>query len=67
MRTTHTYVLLELSQAAYDEIYEKMLRAGYQHALHKSQADPYETIDMSGIAITRSEDGRSEADRKDRS
>jgi len=47
-RTTHTYVLLELSRAAYDEIARKMREAGYDQAF-----DAEGEIDMRGIAVTR--------------
>lgn len=43
---THTYALLEISQAAYDEIRQKLREAGYQHAF----GDDGE-IDMHGIAV----------------
>ncbi len=45
---THTYVLMELSPAAYDEIAAKMRAAGYDHTFnHEGE------IDMHGIAVTR--------------
>ncbi len=43
---THTYALLELSQAAYDEIRAKLEEAGYQHTFHEENR-----IDMHGIAV----------------
>lgn len=46
LRTTYTYVLMELSQAAYDEIAGKMRAAGYDHAFGSDGA-----IDMHGLAI----------------
>lgn len=45
MRSTHTYVILELSPAAHAEIMQKMRMAGYQHAIEGG------TIDMHGIAV----------------
>lgn len=48
-RSTHTYVILEISAAAYAEISEKLREAGYSHAFHSP--DDVETIDMHGIAI----------------
>jgi hypothetical protein len=45
MRSTHTYVVMELSPAAHAEIKAKMLAAGYQHAIDG------DTIDMHGIAV----------------
>lgn len=41
---------MEISQAAYDEIRQKMEAAGYQHAIDKDG-----TVDMHGLAVTRSE------------
>ena len=43
---THTYVELELSPAAYDEIRQKLEEAGYKHAFIDEA-----TIDMHGIAV----------------
>src|SRR5271167_4061253 len=42
---THTYALLEVSASTYDEIYSKLLTAGYEHAFDRG------TIDMSGIGL----------------
>jgi hypothetical protein len=47
-RSTHTYVELEISRAAFDEIAAKLKAADYGHAF----IDPA-TIDMHGIAVTR--------------
>jgi len=46
MRATHTFAILEVSPAVYEEIREKLKAAGYQHAF---MADG--SIDMYGIAI----------------
>jgi hypothetical protein len=43
---THTYVLLDVSKAAYDEIKQKLLNAGYDHAINDAGE-----IDMHGIAL----------------
>jgi hypothetical protein len=43
---THTYAVLEISSAAYEEIKEKLKAAGYQHAFQSSGE-----IDMHGIAV----------------
>jgi hypothetical protein len=43
---THTYAILEISRAAWDEIRRKLADAGYRHAFHDN-----ETIDMHGIAL----------------
>jgi hypothetical protein len=45
---THTYALLEISQAAYDEIAAKLREASYDHAFLDGGA-----IDMHGLAVTR--------------
>lgn len=45
MRSTHTYVIMDLSEAAYNEIREKMVAADYGHAIDGK------TIDMHGIAV----------------
>jgi hypothetical protein len=45
---THTFVLMELSDAAYAEIKAQMEAAGYQHAF-----DEQGNIDMHGIAVNR--------------
>lgn len=46
MRQTHTYVVLEISDAAYREISAKLKDAGYGHAFNKNGE-----IDMHGIAV----------------
>jgi hypothetical protein len=45
---THTYVIMELSEAAYREIADQMRAAGYDHAFGKDGE-----IDMHGIAVAR--------------
>lgn len=50
LRTTHTYALLEVSKAAWDEIASKLREAGYKHAF----GDDGE-IDMHGIALVKQE------------
>lgn len=51
IRTTHTYAVLELSEAAYQEIREAFERAGYGHAFH-DDAEHGKLIDMHGIAVS---------------
>lgn len=52
MRTTHTFVKLELSESAYDEIKTKLEAAGYQHAFVENDDAPASPlIDMHGIAV----------------
>lgn len=41
---THTYVILEISQLAYDEIRAKLKAAGYDHAFHADNI-----VDMHGV------------------
>lgn len=48
---THTYVTMEVSQAAYDEIRQKLVDAGYQHAIHDHNFQIDECLDMHGIAL----------------
>jgi hypothetical protein len=50
IRSTHTYVELEVSAAAYDEIAGKLRAAAYDHAFHD------EVIDMHGIGLTKAPD-----------
>jgi hypothetical protein len=47
MRTTHTYALLPVSQATYDEIRGKLKEAGYEHCFHGAATD------MHGIGLVR--------------
>jgi hypothetical protein len=46
MRTTHTFVELEVSREAYLEIYTLLAEAGYHHTFIDG------AIDMHGIALT---------------
>src|SRR6185436_17851212 len=46
---THTYVLLELSPAAFDEVKQNLEAAGYQHAFHHD--GERQLIDMHGLAV----------------
>ena len=48
LNVTHTYALLEVSAAAYDEIAAKLREAGYDHVFGGDGE-----IDMHGIALTR--------------
>jgi hypothetical protein len=51
IRSTYTYAVLEISQAAYDDIAAKLKAAGYDHAFHEN--DQHGTvIDMHGIAVS---------------
>jgi hypothetical protein len=53
MRSTHTYVELEISQSAFDEIAQKLKAADYGHAFMDAR-----TIDMHGIAVTQGPAGK---------
>lgn len=46
IRQTHTYAVLELTKAAYDEIASKLRDAGYTHAFGENGV-----IDMQGIGV----------------
>ena len=48
---TRTYVVMEVSKAAYDEIKQKLLAAGYNQAIHKDSKHE-ECLDMHGIALS---------------
>jgi hypothetical protein len=50
LRTTYTYVEMEVSAATYDEIAGKLRAAEYDHAFHDG------TIDMHGIGLTKAAD-----------
>jgi hypothetical protein len=49
MNNTYSYVVLEVSAAAYREIGEALQAAGYQHVFH--QEGSRLLIDMHGIAL----------------
>ena len=48
-RTTHTYAILQVSRAAYDEIQQRLQEAGCYDRV--PQGDEGELIDMQGIAV----------------
>jgi hypothetical protein len=48
----HTYVFLDLSPAAYDEIKRKLEAVGYDHAFIDEGADGV-VIDLHGLAARR--------------
>lgn len=48
LRMTHTFVVLGLSNAAYEEIRKQLEEADYQHCFLEDG-----TIDMTGIAVVR--------------
>lgn len=47
---TRTYVILNLSRAAFDEIKAKLADAGYDHAFHRDNERGW-VIDMNGLAV----------------
>lgn len=49
-RETHTYAVLEVSEASYREIADKLRAAGYDHAFNEDGV-----VDMHGIGIKREE------------
>ncbi len=51
MTQTHTYVELEISEAAYNEISAKLLMAQYYHVF--AQTKDGEVMDMQGIALKK--------------
>ena len=50
IRSTYTYITMEVSSAAYEEIRKKLLDAGYNDAVHDGD-DVKEVLDMRGIAL----------------
>lgn len=51
MRSTYTYVILEVSPDTYDEIYNKLKKAQYDQSFHVDSGSVL--IDMHGIALKR--------------
>jgi hypothetical protein len=53
VRVTHTYAVLKISKAAFEEIMTKLVEAGYEDQLHE---DGDELVcDMHGIAVQAEE------------
>lgn len=48
---TYTYVILEISPAAYEEIKSALLKVGYEDALHKHTEYKVPVLDMEGLAL----------------
>ena len=48
---TYTYVLMEISKSAYNEIAGKLRSAGYNQAFHLSDSRGDVVLDMHGIAL----------------
>jgi hypothetical protein len=51
MVQTHTYAILELSKASFEEIKTKLENAGYQDQIHVNGEDGRIVVDMHGIAV----------------
>lgn len=51
LSTTYTYAVLAVSDAAYEEIKQKLEEAGYNHVFHENRHGV--VIDMHGIALGR--------------
>lgn len=51
LTSSHTYVTLELSETAYQEIRSKLLEAGYYHCFDIDDKDKRGAIDMPGLAV----------------
>ena len=49
--STYTYVLLDVSEDTYYEIYDKLREAGYDHCFHKD--DGHIVLDLHGIALKK--------------
>lgn len=58
LRTTYTYVLMDVSPDTYYEIYDKLSEAGYDHFFHSDEG--HIVLDLHGIALRKKtpEDGR---------
>ena len=54
LSSTHTFVLLELSPAAFSEIHDKLKEADYGHAF--LEEDGQVVIDMHGIGVSEKTD-----------
>ena len=59
MTTTHTYAILEVSAATYEEITTKLREAGYKQVFHvevrRASGVIHTVIDMHGIALAKEE------------
>lgn len=51
-RMTHTYAPLPISEEAFNEISDKLMKAGYEHAVIV-EAENEIHLDMHGIALVR--------------
>jgi hypothetical protein len=51
LRATHTYSVLGISEAAFNEIKDKLEEAGYHHCFNGEGPDL--VIDMAGVALQK--------------
>ncbi len=51
IRQTHTYALLPVSEATFNEIRDKLLAAGYDDYIMRAEADEPERVTMQGLAL----------------
>lgn len=51
IRTTYTYVLMDVSPDTYYEIYDKLSEAGYDHCFHSDNG--HIVLDLHGIALRK--------------
>lgn len=51
MTHTHTFAIMEVSQATYDEVRKKLEEAEYHHAVIQQPNGGSEVLDMDGIAL----------------
>ena len=57
LRSTYTYVTLEVSESTYYEIYDRLREAGYDHCFNKSDSgSKAPDIDMHGLALVKKSD-----------
>ncbi|MGH7166521.1 MAG: hypothetical protein ACREIS_13470 [Nitrospiraceae bacterium] len=54
IRTTYTYAIMVLSPAAYREVRQNLVDAGYDHSIQEGSEG--EVLDMHGIALMESEE-----------
>lgn len=51
IRTTYTYVLMDVSSETYYEIYDKLMESGYDHCFHRD--GDHIVLDLHGIALKK--------------
>lgn len=53
IRTTYTYVLMDVSESTFNEIHKKLKDAGYDHAINQGDSREGLVLDMHGIALAK--------------